>query len=45
MPEHGQSLAIVPISFGEACAFVEQFHRHHRPPRGHKFSLAVAQGG
>ena len=35
-------LCIVPIEFKEACAFVLQFHRHHRPPQGHKFSVAVA---
>ena len=37
-------LTIVPVSFSEACAFVEAHHRHHRPPQGHKFSLGVAQG-
>jgi hypothetical protein len=36
------SLAIIPIDFDEACAFVAQHHRHHKPPQGHKFSLAVA---
>jgi hypothetical protein len=37
-------LRIVPVDFDEACAFIRQHHRHHRPPRGHKFSLAVADG-
>lgn len=36
------SLQIVPITFAEASAFVRQHHRHHRPPAGHKFSLAVS---
>lgn len=36
------SLTICPVSFAEACAFVERHHRHHRPPRGHLFSIAVA---
>jgi hypothetical protein len=36
------SLTITPISFAEACAFVERHHRHHRPPVGHLFSIAVA---
>lgn len=36
------SLTIVPIDFDEACIFVGRFHRHHKPPLGHKFSLAVA---
>jgi hypothetical protein len=35
-------LRVVPISFAEAAAFVVQFHRHHPAPRGHKFSMAVA---
>jgi hypothetical protein len=37
-----QRLEIVPINFDEACAFVEEHHRHHIPPVGHKFSIAVA---
>ena len=36
------NLRSVPISFAEACAFVAQHHRHHRPPVGHKFSVAAA---
>ena len=35
-------LRIVPCNLDEAKAFVAQHHRHHRPPVGHKFSLAVA---
>jgi hypothetical protein len=35
-------LRIVPCHLDEAKAFVAQHHRHHRPPVGHKFSLAVA---
>ncbi|MGG1601259.1 XF1762 family protein [Paenibacillus naphthalenovorans] len=31
-----------PITFDEACEFVKQYHRHHIPPQGHKFSIAVA---
>lgn len=34
-------LEIVPISFTEACEFVKIHHRHHKPPVGHKFSIAV----
>lgn len=36
------TLTIVPVDFAEACAFVAQHHRHHQPPQGHKFSIAVA---
>jgi hypothetical protein len=37
-------LAVVPVSFADACAFVAEWHRHHTPPVGHKFSLGVAAG-
>lgn len=30
-----------PISFRAACDFIEKVHRHHKPPRGHKFSIAA----
>lgn len=39
------SLEIVPVSFADACAFVADHHRHHKPPIGHKFSLGVADDG
>lgn len=35
------TLRIVPVSFADACAFVAEWHRHHQPPIGHKFSLGV----
>ncbi|WP_433426309.1 XF1762 family protein (plasmid) [Microtetraspora malaysiensis] len=35
-------LRIIPVTFAEARAYVEQEHRHHRPPAGHKFSIGVA---
>lgn len=41
----GPQLRIVPVSFSDACAFVAEHHRHHRPPSGHKFSLGVATDG
>lgn len=37
-----EKLVVVPVSFSEACAFVAQHHRHHRPPQGHKFSIGLA---
>ncbi len=39
------ALAIVPMEFAEACEFVRQHHRHHRPPVGHKFSIGCAADG
>ena len=37
-------LDLQPIPFREACAFVTAHQRHHRPPRGHLFSVAVNGG-
>lgn len=34
-------LALCPISFADACAFVQAHHRHNKPPIGHKFSIGV----
>ena len=36
------ALRLVPVSFREACQFVEAWHRHNGLPRGHKFSIGVA---
>ena len=36
-------LDLVPITFPEACAFIREYHRHHAPPQGWKFGIAVAQ--
>ena len=36
------SLHIVPVSFRQACAFIAEHHRHHKPPRGMKFCLGLA---
>ncbi|WP_369795032.1 XF1762 family protein [Serratia sp. H1n] len=32
---------MTPISFRAACDFVQQLHRHNKPPRGHKFSVGL----
>jgi hypothetical protein len=37
-------MEVVPISFEDACAFVKTHHRHHKPPQGHKFSIACFDG-
>jgi hypothetical protein len=34
---------IVPVTFREACSFIAEHHRHHRPPRGMKFAVGVAR--
>jgi len=37
-------LELQPITFGEACKFIEEHHRHHLPPQGWKFGIAVNDG-
>lgn len=44
MSEDRNNLQIVPVDFDTACRFVAMWHRHHKPPVGHKFSLGVAAG-
>jgi hypothetical protein len=34
-----------PISLAAASDFVARYHRHHKPVRGHKFSIAAALDG
>ena len=36
------SLHIVPVTFTQAAEFVADWHRHNKPPVGHKFSIGVA---
>jgi len=36
------ALALVPVAFADACAFVSMWHRHLAPPVGCKFCTAVA---
>jgi len=38
-------LAVTPITFAEACAFVRYHHRHHLPPVSHLFSIAAEMDG
>lgn len=38
-------MRIRAASFDEAKQFIGQEHRHHKPPRGHKFSLALEVDG
>lgn len=43
MTEHNR-LELQPITYREACEFVRRHHSHHKPPQGHKFSIAVNDG-
>lgn len=38
-------LELVPISYSEACEFVDKYHRHNPSPQGHKFSIGCAEDG
>jgi hypothetical protein len=38
------SLRTVPVTFTQAKAFITDWHRHHGPPPGHKYSIGVADG-
>jgi hypothetical protein len=35
------TLRVIPVSLNEANAFVLQYHRHHRPVPGHKYSIGI----
>lgn len=37
-------LEICPMTLREANAYVEQYHRHHGPVVGHKFSIGLSDG-
>ena len=37
-------LELQPISYKEACEFIKNHHRHHLPPQGWKFGIAVNDG-
>ena len=38
-------LTLQPVYLAEANAFVTLHHRHHKPVRGHKYSLSCFTGG
>jgi hypothetical protein len=38
-------LELCPVSFRDATAFVQRFHRHHKPPHGMKFAIGAAAHG
>lgn len=38
------SLTLVPITFAQACTFVDGLHRHHRRPTGWKFGIGLHDG-
>jgi hypothetical protein len=38
------TLELQPISYEEACLFIAAHHRHHLPPQGWKFGIALNDG-
>lgn len=44
VPLFTKMLDLQPITYAEACEFIRQHHRHHLPPQGWKFGLAVNDG-
>lgn len=38
-------MVAVPITYREACAFIELHHRHHKPSRGQVFAIGCSVGG
>lgn len=43
-PISSNSLSLQPISYEEASEFIRLYHRHHLPPQGWKFGIAVNDG-
>lgn len=37
-------LELQPVTFAEACAFIERYHRHHKPPQGYRFAIGCNDG-
>ena len=45
MTKQVMKLELVPITLTDACAFVNQHHRHHPAPQGGLWAVAVARDG
>lgn len=39
------SLTVVPVEYSTAALMVRAWHRHHRPPPGHKYSIGLDLDG
>jgi hypothetical protein len=39
------TLSLQPVTFREACTFIDEHHRHHRPPSGYKFGIGATDDG
>ena len=38
------NLKVIPIGWRAACAFIKQYHRHHKEPRGQKLAIGIQNG-
>ena len=38
-------MEIIPVTFKQACEFINQYHRHHKATVGCKFCIGVAESG
>jgi hypothetical protein len=45
MEKVGGEMKIIPLTLKEANELVEKLHRHHKPVRGHRFSIGVLDNG
>ena len=43
-PRKDKMLELQPITYKEACLFIEKYHRHHLPPQGWKFGIGLNDG-
>lgn len=34
----------MPVTFAQAKAFITDWHRHHKAPQGHRYSIGIACG-
>ena len=34
-------IVVRPLTLSRACSFVKTFHRHNKPPQGHRFSIGL----
>lgn len=41
----GLKIKYIPLSLKEAKEFVGKYHRHNKPPVGHKFSIGIEMDG
>ena len=45
MSEREKLLELTPVTLSEAFVFIKNIHRHHLPPVGGKFAIAVSHKG